>query len=170
MAAVLAVIATSAAAFAQTASAASDARSLYAGTWTGTTTTYDSSYSKAGKTTSRTACTWHGGTAYLVCDLQFTDGQTAGNQLSVYTRAADGSYHFTRVDERGGSHDMETVVAPGVWSYTTQFTAGGVPVLLRVRNTFPNPNHYDVRIDASTDGGHRWTTLGNGVNDRVPNP
>jgi len=48
---------------------------------------------------------------------------------------------------------METVVAPGVWSYTTQFTAGGVPVLLRVRNTFPNPNHYDVRIDASPTGG-----------------
>ncbi len=164
------MLATTLAGSAQTAPAAPDARALYAGTWAGTLTSYDTSYSKAGKTTSRTVCTWQGGTVYLVCELHFTDGQISGEQLSVYTRAPDGTYHFTRVDDRGGSHDMEAFVTSNAWAYNTQFTAGGVPVLLRVVNAFPNANHYDVRIEASTDGGHRWTTLSNGVQDRVANP
>jgi hypothetical protein len=147
-----------------------DARALYAGTWTGTLTSYETSYSRAGKTTWHSTCTWHGGTQYLVCDRHYSDGQTTGDQLTIYTRSPDGSYHFTRLDDRGGAHGMEVTVDANTWTYNTQFSAGGVPVLLRVENAFPNGSQYSERIEYSADGGHRWINMSDGSETKVSGP
>ncbi len=138
------------------------------GRWKATTSTFQTKFSHAGRSSGTITCRWSTDRRFVIADLVVGTGQADNHQLKVYgwDPHLEQFYSYAFFATGGPPFVGHPDIRGNVWISRGEFRNGDSTVRTRTTYTFVSRNLVVIETQYSEDGIH-WITIMKGKNVRV---
>jgi hypothetical protein len=102
-------------------------------------------------------CRWSPMGVYLVCDQLVRMGGADHHQFTVYSYSSKDGYSYTTLNDPGAKPSSGGIVIEGnLWTYDSSFEANGKKTMIRTTNEFADAKTEIFKVATSEDNGAHW--------------